>query len=189
MFENINTRTSDPRVRNRFRLLIVLVLVQAIFLIGIALSFYAVGWYGKEIRLQTAPIDPRDLVYGDYVVLNYEISQIKATLWKGAGKLPRQGDILYVVVRLDKRNAKGTFEAVAAYDHKPSINPGEVILIGRSGYTFDDMINVKYGLETYYVPQNTGKALEEQVGQFVAKVKVASSGRAILEKIEISANK
>jgi uncharacterized membrane-anchored protein len=109
-------------------------------------------------------------------------------LWKGAGKMPNVGDIVCVVMKVDKKNTKGTFEAVAVSDHKPSLKAGELILKGRSGYNYDDIINVN-GLETYYVPENTGKALEEQVGALAAKVKVARSGRAIVEEIEIPFNK
>ena len=30
---------------------------------------------GTEVTLQTRPVDPRDFLRGDYVVLNYEITQ------------------------------------------------------------------------------------------------------------------
>jgi uncharacterized membrane-anchored protein len=183
------TTPSSNRVRNRYRILAGLVLVQVLFLIGLALSFYAVGWFGKEIKIQTAPIDPRDLVYGDYVNLNYEISRIKVSLWQGSGNLPAKGDILYVVMKLDKNTPKGLYKAAAVYDHKPTPAEDEIILKGRSGYTYDEIINVTYGLETYYVPENSGKALQDQVGQLVARVKVSSGGRAVLEKIELPANK
>ena len=34
--------------------------------------------YGTEILLQTALVDPRDLLRGDYVILSYDISTIPA---------------------------------------------------------------------------------------------------------------
>jgi uncharacterized membrane-anchored protein len=33
---------------------------------------------GTEVTLQTRPVDPRDLLRGDYVVLRYDISQLPA---------------------------------------------------------------------------------------------------------------
>jgi GDYXXLXY protein len=33
---------------------------------------------GTEVTLQTRPVDPRDLLRGDYVVLGYDISQLPA---------------------------------------------------------------------------------------------------------------
>jgi uncharacterized membrane-anchored protein len=175
-------------VKLRSKLLIGLVLVQALFLISVALSYYAIGWYGKEIRLQTVPIDPRDLLYGDYVNLNYDINEISASLWKGPGKIYELKKNIYVVLKPDELSKNGTYKAVAIYDHKPAVQEDEVILKGRSDYTGDNTIHVKYGLETYYISENTGKVLEEKaaLGTLVTKVKVASWGRAIIEDIVIN---
>jgi uncharacterized membrane-anchored protein len=176
---------SKPRwYRSRSLLMIGLVLVQVLFLAGLALSHYAVGWYGKEIRLQTVPIDPKDLLYGDYVVLNYDINQIKASLWKGKAYL-QQGKTLYVVLRPNEKSMNGTYDAVGIYDKKPSAQKDEVILMGRSNYSDNDTIHVQYGLETYYISENTGKELEKKAskGVLVTKVKVAPWGNAVIEDI------
>jgi uncharacterized membrane-anchored protein len=174
-------------VKPRSKLFLGLVLLQALFLIAIALSYYAIGWYGKEIRLQTLPIDPRDLLYGDYVNLNYDINEISTSLWKGPGKINDLSNNLYVVLKLDELSKNGTYKAVALYGHKPTVQEDEVILKGRTNYTGDDTIHVKYGLETYYISENSGKELEQKanLGKLVANVKVASWGRAIIEDIEI----
>ena len=34
---------------------------------------------GTEVLLKTAPVDPRDLLRGDYVILTYDISTISTT--------------------------------------------------------------------------------------------------------------
>jgi hypothetical protein len=34
---------------------------------------------GKEIRLAVVPVDPRDILRGDYVVLAYDISRLTST--------------------------------------------------------------------------------------------------------------
>jgi uncharacterized membrane-anchored protein len=176
---------SEPRwYRKRSRLLTVLVLTQAIVLIGISLSFYAVGWFGKEIRLQTVPIDPRDLMYGDYVILKYDINQINTSLWKGPGAIYKDSKTLYVVIKPNDTSAKKTYEAIGIYDQKPAVHGEEVALRATFDYRDDSYIHVKYGLETYYVAENTGKLLEDQAGTVVSKVKVAPWGRAVLEGIE-----
>ena len=38
---------------------------------------------GEEILLKTAPVDPRDLLRGDYVILSYDVSTIPAALITG----------------------------------------------------------------------------------------------------------
>ena len=43
---------------------------------------------GSEVTLQTRPVDPRDFLRGDYVVLNYEITNLPAGALKDA---PSQG--------------------------------------------------------------------------------------------------
>jgi len=170
--------------RKRSRLLAGLVLIQVIVLIGISLSFYAVGWFGKEIRLQTVPIDPRDLIYGDYVVLKYDINQIDTSLWKGPGAIYKDSKELYVVIKPDENSPKKTYKAIGIYDQKPTVHGNEVALRATFDYREDRYIHVKYGLETYYIAENTGKQLEDQVGTLVSKVKVAPWGRAVLEGIE-----
>lgn len=176
---------SEPRwYRKRSRLLSGLVLLQALFLIGITLSFYAVGWFGKEIRLQTVPIDPRDLLYGDYVVLKYDINQISTSLWKGPGEIYKDNKNLYVVIKPNEKSTKKTYEVIGIYDQKPAVHGEEVVLRATFEYRDATYIHVKYGLETYYIAENTGKKLEDQVGTLVSKIKVAPWGRAVLEGIE-----
>ena len=50
--------------RSRGKWLILLLVIQILFLAGIAGFHYSTLWYGKEIRLQTVPVDPRDLFTG-----------------------------------------------------------------------------------------------------------------------------
>ncbi len=55
---------------------ILLVLLQAVLLIGIIV--YRQHWVatGEKIFLKTAPVDPRDIFRGDYVSLRYDISAL-----------------------------------------------------------------------------------------------------------------
>src|SRR6185437_13702730 len=94
--------------KRRAKLLLLLVLLQVLFLGGIAGSYYAVGWFGDEIKLKTVPVDPRDLLYGDYVTLGYEISRLEPALWKGGEELPKTGSRVYVLLK----PVNGLYEAV-----------------------------------------------------------------------------
>ena len=135
------------------------------------------------------PVDPRDLLYGDYVTLRYEIEEVPKNEVSPAilkkidklansngltvyGKLVQQGDI-YVLDSLS--------------DKKPR---GSVYLTGKlSSYDYQDVdgvyvYSVDFGLERYFVPENTGKELEDlsTKGQLVAHLKV-KNGYGILKKI------
>ncbi|MCZ8519004.1 MULTISPECIES: GDYXXLXY domain-containing protein [Paenibacillus] len=169
---------------------------QALVLAGIALSYYAVGWYGQELRLRTVPVDPRDIFYGDYVTLSYEISRLEGTLWKEA-EPPKRGDTAYVVV---KPGSDGISVPVAAYRSKPALAAGETALKGIVQYgwvkgngnssdenfneSFHENFSVRYGIERYYVPEGTGKALEKQAAHLTVRVKSAPWGQPVIESIE-----
>ncbi|TDF97705.1 GDYXXLXY domain-containing protein [Paenibacillus piri] len=166
--------------KNRTRLLIAVVLLQILFLGGIAGSYYAVGWFGQEIKLKTAPVDPRDLLYGDYVTLGYEISQPEARLWKGTGERPAQDSRVYVLLK----PANGLYEAAGIYDAKPAAGPGEVVLKGKVRSAWGESIRVQYGLEQYYVPEGTGRQLEDKARNMIVAVKVAPWGQAKIVGME-----
>ena len=177
--------TSPLRLRRRFKLLTVLVLIQALFIVGVAVSYYAVGWFGKEIRIQTVPVDPTDLLYGDSVRLKYEISQLDSILWKGTGKLPVDGMLVYVVLKPKDNKSNATYEAIGLYNKKPAIQTNEVLLKGRVDYSYEQDIHLIYGLESYYLSENAGKGLEKHAANAIAKIKIAPWGRAIIEDLEL----
>jgi uncharacterized membrane-anchored protein len=169
------------RVRRRPLYMTIATVLQLLVLTGIAVSYYAVGWYGQDIRLKTVPVDPRDILYGDYVTLGYDISQLKPELWKEAGGLPAQGTAIYVVL---KAGVNGLAEPVAAYEAAPELGSGEAYIKGRVDYSWDEAIRVDYGIERYYVPENTGKALEEKADRLIVRLKVAPWGQAKIEGLE-----
>ena len=57
-------------------LIILAILFQIISVAGIAFSKESILQAGKQITLQTAPVDPRDIFKGDYVKLDYNFSSI-----------------------------------------------------------------------------------------------------------------
>lgn len=169
----------------RSKILILLVAAQILFLMGITTSYYAVGWVGKEVRIQTEPVDPRDLLYGDYVILNYDISQLNTNLWSEDGEIPKEGTSIYVVLQPITTEEKSIYNAIGVYGTKPQIQNNQAVLKGRLDYSYDDIMNINYGLEKYYVPENTGKELEDQVGQVVVVVKIAPWGKAVIQSLEM----
>jgi uncharacterized membrane-anchored protein len=154
---------------------------------------------GEEVRLATLPIDPRDLFRGDYVILNYEISQISLTRLKAEGLDAREGEALFVTLRPD---TDGRARAVAVARTRPVPAPGEIVLLGRyagSGFCQpvrggtnptcdprDRMIRMTYGLESFFVPEGEGRAIETTPASRVEIVAaVASSGKAAIKRLLI----
>ncbi|WP_160646512.1 GDYXXLXY domain-containing protein [Chengkuizengella marina] len=163
---------------------IIALLFQVCFLISISLSNYSVEWFGKELRLKTVPVDPRDLFYGDYVVLHYEINTIPKKLWQ-EDKYPDNGEKL--VIGLMEKNGYYTVESIGHVKPKDEME-GNIYLEGVVSHIRPDSIFVEYGIEKYYVPEGEGKELEELRGEIDVIVKKAQWGNAKISRIEFSEN-
>lgn len=167
---------------------------------------------GTEFLLKTKPVDPTDLFRGDYVILDYEISEIKLDKLdqelqdklKSASPYELQGKDIYVVLRKGKTYHEVTHatlqKPIAGLYLKGKINylnevpmESEKILKEKESlkeesveYSKGKIVSlvVNYNLDKYFVPENTGTELEElsRKGQLVAKVKV-SKGYAILADV------
>jgi uncharacterized membrane-anchored protein len=143
---------------------------------------------GKIIYLRTAPIDPRDLFRGDYVRLNYEISNIAAT------KLPpvespkiNKGAKVYVSLR---ESPGGLYELDQVNINKPQTG---IYLTGRSTYDYHHQkqghpLWLKYGIEAYFVQQGKGRQMEKRLGNrnevqvpLEMQIAVGSAGKTVIK--------
>ncbi len=153
---------------------------------------------GAEVRLATAPVDPRDLFRGDYVVLSYDISQVQAAKLGAPGDF-RRGEPVFVVLQA---NAEGRAEAVAVSRTFPKAGQGQVVIEGkaaggracrpvpgsasRSCAPDEVSIRVTYGLESYFVPQGQGRRIERTERSRVEVVAaVSASGKAAIKRLLI----
>ena len=124
---------------------------------------------GADIRLKTLPVDPRDLLRGDYVILSYPISTIPKAIV--TGEAPRASGRMRLSVRL-KPGADGLWTASEARFGDLAPEEGSVILrtlpfdyysAGDGG--LPETLFVSYGLERYYVPEGEGRVLEDARNQ------------------------
>ena len=103
--------------------------------------------------LRLAPVDPRSLMQGDYMILNYAIA---GDAQKAPG-LARSGAL---VVRLDEH---GVADLVRVDDGRP-LAPGE----RRLGYRLRDT-QLRLGAESYFFPEGTGDRYESAAfGELIA---------------------
>ena len=144
---------------------------------------------GRVVHLQTAPIDPRDLLRGDYVRLNYEISRIAADRIEGAGEemLLKKGDPVYVVL---KEGPNGLYDLGHARLQKPKAG---VFLKGRTLYPHHPQqtgqpLWMAYGIEAYFVEQGAGIEIEKRRGDRAGvqvplemEVAVSHDGTAVIK--------
>lgn len=165
----------------------VAILLQCVLLILMVADRMQILRGGREVTLQTQPVDLRDLLRGDYVVLRYDISQLPSGALAGKPAAERNP---VVFVKLAP-NANGLYEAVSVHAEPVTVTAPEVLIRGRvsyscgSGRTFCDKLTIKYGIESYFVPEGEGKKLEQARNQQKLRVVAAvlPSGRAAIKRL------
>ncbi|WP_127598765.1 GDYXXLXY domain-containing protein [Nitratireductor alexandrii] len=145
--------------------------------------------HGWEVRLKVEPVDPRDLLRGDYVRLGYGISVLPKTLFSTppAGTLA-EGAIVLVDVQADE---KGLFQPVAMHLPQGAPPPDEksVRLRGalRSGLSpATDRVRLRYGIERFYLPEGEGRAIEADMRKrsFYVIAAVSAAGQAQIKAFQ-----
>jgi uncharacterized membrane-anchored protein len=146
-----------------------------------------------EITLKVVPVDPRDIFRGDYVVLGYDVSRIAYSVEKNG---PFPGDLWNgrsVYVRLTPDAEAGWRVAKLTPVYPDGVPSGDVVLRGRIDNLWEvaetktTHVNVTYGIESYFVPENTGRELEQQVREkkIEAVVAVGNDGETALKALVV----
>jgi len=153
--------------------------------------------FGEQITLKTVPVDPRDLFYGDYVYLDYEISHVpleyiskdlltllneykleeEYNFWGSQTvytSLEKDGEVYAVKnVSLEKPEEglylKGKVDNhVLLYENRPT------------------SLYIDYDINRFYLEEGTGKHLEEQAtsGQVQVGMKV-KNGYGLIQDVTV----
>ncbi len=166
-------------------LLPVLVAAQIIVLIFMIAKQENIIKTGDRVILKCMPVDPRSLFSGDYVILNYTISSIEpgAVHIYGDGNF-NQHD--YVFVGLEKNQESGIYQAVALSKNIDDLNKNySTVIKGRVKNSFN-RINISYGVESYFVPQGEGLAIEKDMENVTVEVSVTKKGESAITKLFMS---
>ena len=178
-------------LKNRIVLALVIVaLAQTGVLAAMVVDRVRLLKTGREITLPIVPVDPRDLFRGQYVRLGYDISRVPARLLEGP--LPRPNAVFYVVL---EKTPDGAWKPVKlTRTPMQETSPERIVLKARAfhgrlytGTSPDAVHFVRYGIESYFVPEGTGKALEKMVGEkrIKAGVAVCRDGTAALKGLKV----
>ncbi|QDA60392.1 GDYXXLXY domain-containing protein [Hymenobacter jejuensis] len=167
---------------HRQRWLLLTLLAQVLFIVAVAGAGYATMAYGRTITLRTTPVDPRDLMYGDHLVLNYTISRLPLNLWSEPTR-PRRGTPVYVVLR----PVGEAYEAVRVVAKEPAVPAEQVVLRGWVADNWRRGLRLRYGLEKYYVPEGVGKQLEKQATRhpMLVHISIAPWGQARITEAQV----
>lgn len=168
----------------RIHLLVLVVLLQTAALMGMVAIKQRTLATGTPVVLETAPIDPRSLFRGDYVRLNYAISSLEHESLEGDDDFEIH-DTIYVMLRKGEK----FWEPVSIHREMPAHGPDSVVIRGEVQWTGG--IDVRYGIENYFVPEGEGMALErpaegEEVTIMVAVDEAGASAiKAVLVNDEV----
>ncbi|GGI32267.1 GDYXXLXY domain-containing protein [Bradyrhizobium guangdongense] len=166
----------------------VAILLQCVLLVLMVADRMQILREGREVTLQTQPVDPRDLLRGDYVVLRYDISELPAGALAGQPAAERN-PIVFVKLAPD---ASGLYQAVSVHAAPVPVNAPEILIRGRVTYScgsdsriFCDRLTIKYGLESYFVPEGEGRKLEQARNERKLRIVAAvlPSGRAAIKRL------
>ncbi len=152
----------------------------AVILLQVAVLAYMAGEReyilrtGRVVFLKTAPVDPRDIFRGDYVRLRYEISTVTNDLFcdglvdlckkdsqepyyheRGYEWRKMRGKPVYGLLSVGEDD---TAELISLTDKKPADG---LFIRGRIEYPHFGILNVRYGIEAYFVEQGKGKDIEQ----------------------------
>lgn len=160
--------------------------LQTVILGYIIQSRAAILGSSAEVVLKTAPVDPRDFLRGDYVVLNYDISSVPVSTVVGG--IPPEAGERSLWVRL-KRQDDGFWGIAESSFRALPPQPDTVVLRSLPFYSYGSNagadIRVEYGIERYYVPEGQGKPLEEarNGGNVSIAVRVSPAGSAQIRSL------
>ncbi|MBZ9756793.1 GDYXXLXY domain-containing protein [Mesorhizobium sp. ESP6-5] len=170
---------------------LVLALVQLGFLSWIIASRAAILRNGKEVLLKIQPVDPRDLLRGDYIVLGYDISRIPVKMIANIASDKQSSDDTSIVVRL-KKGADGYWTPTAAwFGTAPTpAAADEADISGHVAAGWDlrgegMTIAPDYGIERFYLPEGEGMAIQSdmRVRPFGIKLALAADGTAQIKAL------
>ncbi|MCX7011963.1 MAG: GDYXXLXY domain-containing protein [Candidatus Sumerlaeota bacterium] len=155
----------------RYRLAAIWVVAQALFLLGWACREDARLHEGKSILMRTVPVDPRDLLRGQYLALAYEFSRPSANMRESMSQ-GYTGPV-WVVLRPD-----GEFYAPKDYFfNEPSgVASDAVVMKG----TVENSWRIRFGVEQFDVPEGTPTPEQKDIS---VRLRVGGDGRAAIEQV------
>jgi uncharacterized membrane-anchored protein len=145
---------------------IVLALLQIAFLSWMIAGRAMTLHNGQDVLLKVEPVDPRDLLRGDYVQLGYDISRISERIVENKPNNRQTVATGPIYVRVNK-DADGFWRPVSASLGQPSTTApreGQIDIRGNVLSQWDDdVLRVEYGIERFYLPEGEGKAVERDM--------------------------
>ncbi|GAB2185161.1 GDYXXLXY domain-containing protein [Roseibium sp. LAB1] len=133
---------------------------------------------GNTVSLAVVPVDPRDLLRGDYVVINLAIGTISKTV-PGADQL-QSGDRVFVGLTSGGSGTAGSGAAEPVLIARERSEAGDLAIAGTIRTVLDDEIRVDYGIDAFFLPEGEGLEIERMDrSRILLEVSLAEDGRSL----------
>jgi uncharacterized membrane-anchored protein len=143
---------------------------------------------GTTVFLQTAPVDPYDLLRGYYQTLNYDIAD-RAKLEKlPGGEILKAGKSqtgeFFVTLALPSTSGQQVAKPIAVSATRPTNLPKGQIAIQGTHTTRSSWRNeLSYGIEKFYMPESQKDTVNSEIGRnprkLLVEVKIDSNGHPV----------
>lgn len=158
---------------------IIAIAVQLIIIFTIIIFKLSVLTGGTPVLLKIEPVDPTDLLRGDYITFRYQISNVYLNDYS-----IKEGDTVYV------RLYKSGKYWLGSYADKKSMTNGGIFIKGKvsrvqSESSYTKRVNVVYGIEEYYIPEGEGRNFSFWNRDVSAFVSIDDNGNSVLKKIYV----
>lgn len=121
-------------------------LLQGLFFIGWIWS--EEGLLGRTILVEVEPYDPRDIIRGQYMQMNYPMDRPEAYP-EGGSKYLGYGDTVYAVLAA---NANGVYEPLSYTGKMPTDIPADQVVL--KGKYVGGRREFNFGIDRYFIPEN-----------------------------------
>lgn len=144
-----------------------------------------------RVRFNVIPIDPRDMMRGQYIILGYEFSRLPNDdsmlddTMKSYKNLSLNGNVknplVYVTLKFNIKD--GIYKGIFFSSSPPT--SGRYIKGKLKAYNI-----IEYGIEAFYVQEGKGPMYEEAIREkkLVAEVYLAPDGSAQMKQVHIVEN-
>ncbi|MBP6010632.1 MAG: GDYXXLXY domain-containing protein [Alphaproteobacteria bacterium] len=162
--------------------ILVVVALQTVALAYMIVDRQAMLNGSRTVTLKVIPVDPRDMFRGDYVILRYSISDLDLSKLDGEDKFEYADPIF---VTLEQKGEE--WAAVAVARGRPFATQRGVFIKGKvntvTTETAGTWLSVDYGIESYFVPEGTGREIEQQrqKGDLSADIALDPQGRGAIK--------
>jgi len=168
---------------------ILAIALQVVVIFAIVIFKLSILTGGTDVLLRIAPVDPRDLLRGDYATFQYDISNVDS--YYANNQQIRNGDTVYVTLRQSGKYwtmqsvqktkptgsdlfIKGTVESGGM---ESQTDPFSYQRFGGS------RLHIVYGIEQYFIPEGKGQNFSFWNKEAAARVAVDDNGNPALKQI------